>query len=294
MKVLNYGSLNVDYVYTVDHIIVGGETEHSSKLEVFSGGKGLNQSIALAKAGVPVYHAGIVGIDGDILLEACEDSGVNKKYIRRLPVKGGHTMIQVDKNAQNCIILYGGTNQMQTKEFVDEVLADFGEGDYLILQNEINMLDYIIDKAYEKKMKIILNPSPFDEKLDNCDLGKIYLFLLNEIEGEQITGYKDKDQILNAMADKFPNARFVLTLGSDGAFYYDGKVKIFQDIFKVKAVDTTAAGDTFTGYFIAAMIEGRSVSDALRMAAKASSIAVSRPGATPSIPTVDEVKKELN
>ena len=293
MKVLNYGSLNVDYVYTVDHIIVGGETEHSSKLEVFSGGKGLNQSIALAKAGIPVYHAGIVGIDGDILLEACEDAGVNKKYIRRLPVKGGHTMIQVDKNAQNCIILYGGTNQMQTKEFVDEVLADFGEGDYLILQNEINMLDYIIDKAYEKKMKIILNPSPFDEKLDNCDLGKIYLFLLNEIEGEQITGYKDKNQILNAMAEKFPNARFVLTLGSDGAFYYDGKVKIFQDIFKVKAVDTTAEGDTFTGYFIAAMIEGRSVSDALRMAAKASSIAVSRPGATPSIPTVDEVKKEL-
>ena len=255
--------------------------------------KGLNQSIALAKAGIPVYHAGIVGIDGDILLEACEDAGVNKKYIRRLPVKGGHTMIQVDKNAQNCIILYGGTNQMQTKEFVDEVLADFGEDDYLIIQNEINMLDYIIDKAYEKKMKIILNPSPFDEKLDNCDLGKIYLFLLNEIEGEQITGYKDKDQILNTMAEKFPNARFVLTLGSDGAFYYDGKVKIFQDIFKVKAVDTTAAGDTFTGYFIAAMIEGRSVSDALRMAAKASSIAVSRPGATPSIPTVDEVKKEL-
>ena len=93
MKVLNYGSLNVDYVYSVDHIIVGGETQHSSKLEVFSGGKGLNQSIALAKAGVPVYHAGIVGTDGDILLDACKEAGVNTKYIRRLPVKGGHTMI---------------------------------------------------------------------------------------------------------------------------------------------------------------------------------------------------------
>ena len=112
---------------------------------------------------------------------------------------------------------------MQTREFVDEVLADFGEGDYLLLQNEINMLDYIIDQAYEKKMKIIMNPSPFDDKLNTCDLGKIYLFLLNEIEGEQITGYKDKDQILYAMAEKFPNARFVLTLGSDGAVYYDGK-----------------------------------------------------------------------
>ena len=293
MKVLNYGSLNVDYVYSVDHIIVGGETQHSSKLEVFSGGKGLNQSIALAKAGVPVYHAGIVGTDGDILLDACKEAGVDTRYIRRMPVKGGHTMIQVDKNAQNCIILYGGTNQMQTKEFVDEVLADFGEGDYLILQNEINMLDYIIDQAYEKKMKIVMNPSPFDDKLSTCDLGKVYLFLLNEIEGEQITGFKDKDQILDAMAEKFPNACFVLTLGSDGAVYYDGKEKVFQDIFKVKAVDTTAAGDTFTGYFIAAIIEGRSIQEALRMAAKASSIAVSRPGATPSIPEIGEVKKEL-
>ena len=284
MKVLNYGSLNVDYVYSVDHIIVGGETQHSSKLEVFSGGKGLNQSIALAKAGVPVYHAGIVGTDGDILLDACKEAGVDTRYIRRMPV---------DKNAQNCIILYGGTNQMQTKEFVDEVLADFGEGDYLILQNEINMLDYIIDQAYEKKMKIVMNPSPFDDKLSTCDLSKVYLFLLNEIEGEQITGFKDKDQILDAMAEKFPNARFVLTLGSDGAVYYDGKEKVFQDIFKVKAVDTTAAGDTFTGYFIAATIEGRSIQEALRMAAKASSIAVSRPGATPSIPEIGEVKKEL-
>ena len=274
MKVLNYGSLNVDYVYSVDHIIVGGETQHSSKMEIFSGGKGLNQSIALAKAGVPVYHAGIVGNDGDILLDACKEAGVNTKYIRRLPVKGGHTMIQVDKNAQNCIILYGGTNQMQTREFVDEVLADFGEGDYLILQNEIN-------------------PSPFDDKLNSCDLGKVYLFLVNEIEGEQITGCKDKDQILDALAEKYPNARFVLTLGSDGAVYYDGKEKVFQDIFKVKAVDTTAAGDTFTGYFIASTIEGRSVQESLRIAAKASSIAVSRPGATPSIPTAEEVKKEL-
>ena len=182
---------------------------------------------------------------------------------------------------------------MQTREFVDEVLADFGEGDYLLLQNEINMLDYIIDQAYEKKMKIIMNPSPFDDKLNTCDLGKIYLFLLNEIEGEQITGYKDKDQILYAMAEKFPNARFVLSLGRDGAVYYDGKEKVFQDIFEVKAVDTTAAGDTFTGYFIAAVIEDRSVQEALRMAAKASSIAVSRPGATPSIPAMDEVKGKL-
>lgn len=290
MKVLNYGSLNVDYVYSVDHIIIGGETQQSLKMETFSGGKGLNQSIALAKAGVPVYHAGIIGTDGDILLQACEEAGVNTKYIRRLPVEGGHTIIQVDKDAQNGIILYGGTNQMQTREFVDEVLENFDEGDYLILQNEINLLSYIIDRAYEKKMKIVMNPSPYDSNVTECDLTKVSVFLVNEIEGEQITGCKDKNQILDAMAKKFPYACFVLTLGSEGAVYYDGKEKVFQDIFKVKAVDTTAAGDTFTGYFVASLMNGESIQYALKIAAKASSIAVSRPGAAPAIPNWEEVK----
>lgn len=293
MKVLNYGSLNIDYVYSMDHIIVGGETQLSSKLETFCGGKGLNQSIALARAGAAVYHAGIIGEEGDMLVEACKEAGVNTEYIKKLPVKGGHTIIQVDKHAQNCIILYGGTNQMQTKEMIDDVLEGFGEGDYLVLQNEVNLLDYIIDKAYERKMKIVLNPSPYNEKLDQCDLSKIHLFMLNEIEGEQITGRKDKDEILECLADKFPKSEVVLTLGGDGAVYYNGKEKVFQDIFKVKAVDTTAAGDTFTGFFLASVMEGKSVAEALRTAAKASSIAVSRPGATPSIPTLKEVEDSL-
>ena len=284
MKVLNFGSLNVDYVYSVEHIVQGGETISSSKMEVFSGGKGLNQSIALAKAGAPVYHAGQIGEDGDILLDTCKENGVDVTYVRKLDAKGGHTIIQVDANGQNCIILYGGTNQMIKKEYVDEVLANFEKDDFLILQNEVNQLDYIIDQAYERGMKIVLKA---------CDLSKIYLFMLNEIEGEQFTGYSDKDEILTHLAEQFPAARFVLTLGSDGAVYYDGKEKVFQDIFKVKAVDTTAAGDTFTGFFIASVIEGVSVAEALRTAAKASSIAVSRPGAAPSIPTMEEVKQGL-
>lgn len=293
MKVLNFGSLNVDNVYSVEHIVQGGETISSTKLEVFSGGKGLNQSIALAKAGAPTYHAGLIGEEGDFLLDTCKENGVDTTYIRKLNAKGGHTVIQVDANGQNCIILFGGTNQMVTKEFVDEVLGNFEEGDYLVLQNEINQLDYIIDKAYERGMKIVLNPSPFDSKLDACDLTKIHLFMINEIEGEQITGFADKDEILAELAKKFPNAKFVLTLGSDGAVYYDGQEKVFQDIFKVKAVDTTAAGDTFSGFFLAKIIEGATVAEALRTAAKASSIAVSRPGAAPSIPTMAEVAAGL-
>ena len=293
MKVLNYGSLNVDYVYQVPHMVRAGETLLSSEMNIFAGGKGLNQSIALAKAGLPVSHAGIIGEDGQILLDTCRKYGVNTDFIREVGGKGGHTIIQVDESGQNCILLYGGTNQMQTKELVDEVLSNFGEGDYLVLQNEINLLDYIIDSAAARGMKIILNPSPMDDRLKNCDLKKVYLFMLNEIEGEQLTGSPDPDVILEKLHELYPSAKIVLTLGSRGACYYDGCEKAFQDIFKVKAVDTTAAGDTFTGYFVAGMIEGKSVQECLRQAALASSIAVSRAGAAPSIPSKEEVEEQL-
>ena len=218
---------------------------------------------------------------------------MDDRYIRRVPGKGGHTIIQVDATGQNCILLYGGTNQMQTKEMADEILSDFGEGDYLVLQNEINMLDYIIDRAYERGMKVILNPSPMDDRLKACDLTKISLFLLNEIEGEQLTGTAVPEEILEKLAALYPKAAFVLTLGSKGAYYFDGKERVFQDIFKVEAVDTTAAGDTFSGYFIAGMLEQLPVSECLKRAALASSIAVSRAGAAPSVPSREEVESAL-
>ncbi|HEY9575738.1 MAG TPA: PfkB family carbohydrate kinase, partial [Lachnospiraceae bacterium] len=177
MKVLNFGSLNLDYVYSVDHMVMVGETQSSSNMQVFCGGKGLNQSIALAKAGVCVYHAGLIGNEGDVLLEVCKEANVHTEFIRRVDEKSGHTIIQVDKTGQNCILLYGGANQCITKEFVDEVLSTFSAGDILLLQNEINMLPYIIDCAYQKGLRIIMNPSPFNEKLRECDLNKIAMFL---------------------------------------------------------------------------------------------------------------------
>lgn len=291
MKVLNFGSLNLDYVYSVDHMVTPGETLASYGMNTFCGGKGLNQSIALAKAGVPVWHAGLIGEEGDILLNTCKAGGVNADYIRKIPGKSGHTIIQVDKNGQNCILLYGGANQSITKDYVDEVLSHFEKGDILLLQNEINLLDYIIDCAYEKEMMIILNPSPYNERLDSCDFRKISMFLLNEIEGEQVTGEKDPDKILAELRVRYPNAKVVLTLGKDGSVYQYKEERYRQGIYQVKAVDTTAAGDTFTGYFISSIIEGMPVQEGLRLAAKASAIAVSREGATDSIPARSEVEK---
>ena len=293
MKVLNIGSMNLDHVYQVDHIVQPGETEASFDMNVFLGGKGINQSMALAKAGVAVYHGGMIGEDGQPFLDACKEYGVNADHIKMIEGKTGHAIIQVDKNAQNCILLYGGANQMLTEEYVDGVLNDFEAGDILLLQNEVNMLPYIVDKAFEKGMQIAINPSPFDEKLSKVDMSKIGIFLLNEVEGEQVTGLKDPDEIIAKLLSMYPDARIVLTLGKDGAVYADKDQKHFQPIFKVKAVDTTAAGDTFSGYFLAAISEGIEVPKALRMAAKASSIAVTREGAVPSIPLRAEVEAAL-
>lgn len=289
MKVLNFGSLNLDYVYSVDHMVTPGETLASGGMNVFCGGKGLNQSIALAKAGVPVYHAGMVGEEGGMLLQACREGGVNGEYIRTIPGKSGHTIIQVDKNGQNCILLYGGANRSLTKEYIDEVLGNFEKGDVLLLQNEVNLLDYIIERAYARDMTIILNPSPYDSALDGCDFGKISMFLMNEVEGAQVTGEEDPEKILKRLKELYPNTKVVLTLGGSGSVYQYRDEQYRQGIYKVKAVDTTAAGDTFTGYFISSIIEGMSVPEGLKLAAKASAIAVSREGATASIPQKKEV-----
>lgn len=289
MKILNIGSMNLDYVYKVDHIITPGETESTYGREIFLGGKGINQSIALAKAGSHVYHAGMIGADGKAFLDICKEYGVDSRFIKESNVPTGHTVIQVDKIAQNSILLYGGANQKLTEEFIDEVLSYFEKGDMLLLQNEVNNLAYIVDKAYEAGLQIALNPSPYNEKLKNVNLSKISIFLLNEVEGFQITGYENEEEIIADMKRKFPDTKIVLTLGKKGAVYAYKDEQYFQESFDVEAVDTTAAGDTFTGYFLTGLMEGMDIQKVLKMSAKASSIAVTRLGAAVSIPTRKEV-----
>ena len=187
MKVLNFGSLNIDYVYKVEHIVKRGETLSSQMLNIYPGGKGLNQSVALGKAGIDVWHAGAVGEDGTFLIELLKEAGVDTSYVKILTdIKSGHAIIQNDKEGDNCIVLYGGANQAITKEQVDQTLNRFEEGDYLILQNEINELDYIMEKAHEKGMRIVLNPSPANEMIQKLPLSYVNYFILNEIEAGRI------------------------------------------------------------------------------------------------------------
>lgn len=290
MKILNYGSLNYDYVYAVPHIAAEGETISAEGMECHLGGKGLNQSVAIARAGSQVYQGGAAGSDGDRFFEFCAANGVSTEFIERMEGACGCAFIQVDSSSENCIVLYSGTNKRQSREHIDQVLESFEEGDLLILQNEINELPYLIDRAYERGMRIVLNPSPYNSQVEESDLNKIEFFLLNEVEGEQISGSREPEKILSYMKRRFPEAKVVLTLGSQGAVYQDSRQKICQPAFPVPAVDTTAAGDTFTGYFIHGIACQDSVRKSLESAAKAAAIAVSRKGAAGSIPWAGEVK----
>jgi ribokinase len=288
MKILNFGSCNIDYVYSLDHIVRVGETETTHKLEVFPGGKGLNQSIALSRAGAQVYHAGCIGTDGTMLMDILKESGVKVSYVQVVDAKNGHAIIQVNSKGDNSIFLYPGSNEMITEKYVDDVLADFTTNDIILLQNEINKIDYIIEKAYDKGMQIVLNPSPFNEKVKAIDLNKISYLILNEVEAFEYSGYEDPRASLDYFKNNFPCLKVMLTLGSNGCVYMDAEQEIYHSIFDVTPVDTTAAGDTFTGYFIEGVSRNDDYKNILKIASAASAIAVSRNGAAPSIPLRNE------
>ena len=215
-KILNFGSLNMDFVYAVAHTVRGGETEASLGLQVFPGGKGLNQSIAAARAGLSVFHAGLVGEDGGLLLDTLKADGVDTRFVGTVAGRSGHTIIQVDENAQNAILLFGGANRAVTPAYADEVLAHFSAGDIVLLQNEISAVPHILRRAAEAGLSVWFNPSPMDDGALACDLSLVSVFLLNEIEGEQLTGTAEPGAILDRMAEKYPQAAVVLTLGAAG------------------------------------------------------------------------------
>lgn len=294
MKILNYGSLNLDHVYNVTDFVKAGETISSQSYQINCGGKGLNQSIALSNAGAEVYHAGKVGADGKILIELLSSHMVDTGFISGDGHHTGHAIIQVNKNGQNCILLHGGANNEINRDDVDKVLSGFSSGDFLVLQNEISNTDYIIEKAYNKKMRIVFNPSPITGHIKNIDFSKIEYLILNEVEGENLSGFCCAADILSFFSDKYPSLKVVLTLGKSGAHYQDNKVSLFQPAYSVKAVDTTAAGDTFLGFFVALSAQGHAPEQSLKTAACASALAVQEHGAAQSIPDIEDVMNFLN
>lgn len=293
MRILIFGSANIDFVYAVDNIVRPGETTQSGAITVFPGGKGLNQAVAVAKAGAPCRFAGTIGADGLFLKELLQSAGVDTTPIRVSENKTGHAIIQVDRLGHNSIIIAHGANFENDRAYVDRVLSHYAAGDYLILQNEINDPSYLVQRAHSIGMVIFLNPSPINEAILSLDLSRISYLILNETEAEQIGKTENTDGFLQEIRRAYPHLRVVLTLGANGSIYADESGQYHCRAYRVQAVDTTAAGDTFTGYFVAMLSLGYPVREALKYASAAAAVAVSRPGAAVSIPTFAEVREAM-
>lgn len=319
MSILCFGSANIDDTYRVPHMVARGETLAATSVVRRAGGKGLNQAIALARAAagrLDVAFAGCVGADGAFLLDELEAAGVDVTRVQMLEdERTGLAVIQNDDAGDNCIILYGGANRRVTPELVRRALELYGPGDMVVLQNEVNLVDEVIDQAADRGIQVALNPSPFDSSIMDLPLDKVDYLLVNEIEAMQLlkalgassvdgadtetreaaatTGAdataEDWAAVARALGERFSSTCIVMTLGAQGAYLIEGGTCAHVPACPCKPVDTTAAGDTFTGYFLTGLALGDSARAAMATAARAASIAVSRPGAAVSIPSADEV-----
>jgi ribokinase len=292
MKILVYGSLNIDLIFSVEHIVLPGETVSSGSLEKSAGGKGANQAAALAKAGMPVYMAGKIGEDGKHLLDLLASYGVNTDHVKTYGGTTGQALIQVDRDGQNAIVLHAGGNGAIEASEIDSVLCGFGREDAVLLQNEIPHVAEIIDRAKKRGLTICLNPSPYNEKIEKLPLDLVDVFFVNEIEGTILAALGTDSPVsvvLDTLTSRFPQAEIILTAGKDGAYYGSGAVRAKGDSIDIPVVDTTGAGDTFTGYFLAARARRFPVEEALAVACRAASIAISRKGAMEAIPYASKV-----
>ena len=293
MNVVNFGSLNIDHVYAVDHFCRAGETIHTKSYTQNAGGKGLNQSIAVSRSGQKVHHAGLLGPEGTRLAELLSGSGVDLRYLKHTDVPQGHAVIQVQPDGQNCIFLYGGSNQAVTPQEIDEVLMQLNAGDYLLLQNEIANLTYLLRAAARRGLRVVLNASPISDELLNAGLSGVDWLVVNEIECAAMAGCGDAQAGYETLKQRYPSLGILLTLGSEGSVSWKDGTEVRQCAYPVKAVDTTGAGDTFMGYFVGCLAQGMERQTAMQYASMASAISVTRPGAAASIPLMDEVRAAI-
>lgn len=292
-RVLVYSSLNIDSTFYVDHINMAAETQSSSGFRKSAGGKGANQSGALAKAGAKVFFAGKAGEDGKFIIDKLNSIGVDTRFVFHTDSGSGQAIIQLDRNGQNSIILYGGGNLQIEKEEIDRVLDFFDEEDYLVLDGEINNLAYIMEKAYSKKMRICVNPSPINDEVLKLDLNKADFIIVNEIEGAALCNIQsdDYETLCKTLSTKYCNSMIILTAGANGEYVAYNGCFFHHKADKTVVRDTTGAGDTFLGYFIACTANGVCPEKAVETASHAASLACSREGALDSIPSYNEINQ---
>lgn len=289
MTVWNFGSINVDLFYRLPHLPLPGETLPAASHQTGLGGKGANQSVAIARAGAEVHHIGMIGEDNAWVLDRLTGYGVDVTHVGRAEAPTGHAIILVDEIGENSIVIYAGANYAQLVGNIETALADAKPGDILALQSEVSHLAEAAQIARAKGMTVVYSAAPFQPEIARKMLSHVDLLVLNEVEADQLA------ETLGSAIEDVPVANMLITLGAQGARWRNHETGEVTEVaaFPVEPVDTAGAGDCFIGYVLAGLDQGLARDEAMRLGTAAAGLKVTRPGTADAIPARDEVEAFL-
>ncbi|WP_171240447.1 ribokinase [Ruegeria sp. HKCCA5491] len=284
MTIWNLGSINADMIYDVPHLPGPGETLSANRLDRCLGGKGANMSVAAARAGAQVSHVGAVGSDGRWALDRLTEYGVDTRHIAQVDVPTGHAIIAVDAEGENNIILFQGANHAISQDQLGQALSSASRGDLLVMQNETNLQVEAAKMGREMGLTVCYAAAPFQADAVQAVLSYLDFLILNEVEADQLR------QATGQSVSDLKVEHVIVTLGSKGARYHHRAATSDFPAYKVQPVDTTGAGDTFTGYVLAGMDRGMPIPQAISQANRAAALMVTRHGTADVIPDLKEVR----
>ena len=284
VTIYNLGSINIDKTYRVPHLPGAGETLAAHELQVGLGGKGANMSVAAARGAGRVVHVGAIGPEGQWTVDRLLEYGVDTRHIFYSSEETGHAVIAVDDDGENQILLWPGANAALSEAHVIKVLASVEAGDYFVTQNETNLQAFAAKIAKERGATIVYAAAPFSVGAVREMLPLTDILVLNEVEAEQLA------QAMGCPVSDLPIGEIVVTLGAKGVRHFGPDGETTYPAFEVEAVDTTGAGDTFTGYLIAGLSRGQPMAQAIRLGQKAAALMVSRVGTADVIPDLKEIQ----
>ncbi|MCB2111598.1 MAG: ribokinase [Rhodobacteraceae bacterium] len=285
MSVWNLGSINVDLFYRVPHLVQPGETLPAKSHQTGLGGKGANQSVAIARAGAQVHHIGMIGSDNHWVLDRLSGYGVDVTHVTQAEAATGHAIIMVDELGENSIVTFAGANYAQLVGNIEAALSEAQAGDILALQTEVSHLAEAAQIAHARGLFVVYSAAPFKPDIAKKMLPHVDLLVLNEVEAGQLAA------AMGMPVEDVPVPGMLITLGGRGARWRDQQTGQVTEVpaFHVEPVDTTGAGDCFIGYVLAGLDQGLSREEALRLGAAAAALQVTRPGTADAIPTRAEV-----
>ncbi len=286
MAVFNLGSINADLFYQVPHLLAPGETLASTDHSRGLGGKGANMSVAIARAAARAVHIGAIGPDGRWAVDRLLEYGVDTRNIIELDVPTGHAVIMVDDHGENAILLYPGANRALTETHIASALEAATDADTFLFQNETSAQVEGATLASSKGMRVVYAAAPFDAGSVEAVLPMLDILVMNEVEAQQLT------DALGVVLTDLPVRDIVVTLGGDGCRWVntdDGTDQTFPAI-PVTPVDTTGAGDTFTGFLVAALDRGLPMEQAISLGQQAGAIMVTRHGTADVIPDLKDIE----